>query len=158
MYPIRITLILTYLLILIGCTDNNNNGTSTVLTPPDPPLVEYHWQFVRLSWEHEIELGELQGYYVLFTNQDSLSIIDFVTGNTTSFVVSLPPANYGVEVYTLDINSLISEPAYMFIDKANFAYYGGYRIDCTESEGVSATLNTDTDPSGVGYYFTCLIN
>jgi len=164
MYSIRITLILTYLLILIGCTDNNNKGTPPVLTPPDIPVAEYHWQFIRLEWVHPthtvtgvLPIGELKGYYVLFTDLDTLSMIDFETGVTQTFVVSLPPARYRVEIYTLDINNLISDPIITSIAKESFRYYGGYTIKCVEPEGVGAYLNPSTDSSGVGYYFNCEI-
>lgn len=131
---------ISLLIFLASCSPQDN----PFIEPPDTvqPIEEFEWKFVVITWEHPLDtingkllpLTEISGYYFLFTDVLSLQEFDFLTAPVVSYVTPIPPGNWKVEVFTLDINDLMSDPAVLYIDKEEFRNYDIFITKCVNDQ------------------------
>ena len=160
---IKKSLIVVLVTFLFGCSDSYEE--QEVVVNDDIPVHEIDvWKFLTVSWAHptytesgkDLPVEEIDGYYLLFSDIKTLDTIDFVVGNFTEAILSIPAGDWRVEAYTLDINGYISDPSTsIYIDDSLFNNYGAYAIHCDEPEVITACLSPYASEETFLSYFNC---
>ena len=160
---IKKSLIAVLVTFLFGCAETHEE--QEVVVDVDIPVHESDvWKFLTVSWAHpiytesgkDLPVEEIDGYYLSFTDVNASNTIDFVVGNFSEVIVSIPAGDWRVEVYTRDINGYISDPSKsLYIDDSLFNNYGAYAIHCDEPEVITACLSPYASEETFLSYFNC---
>ena len=163
MIHLKKSLIVVLVTFLFGCAEPHEE--QEVVVNDDIPVHESDvWKFLTVSWAHpiytesgkDLPIGEIDGYYLLFSDIKALNAIDFVVGNFTEAIVSIPAGHWRVEVYTRDINGYISDASNSIdMDDSLFNNYGAYVIHCDEPEVLTACLSPYASEETFLSYFNC---
>jgi hypothetical protein len=148
---LRWILLALIVLALGACQDRGARKTSV-----DVPTTPLEWKFITLTWRHptqtengsDLPIGEIEGYYILFTDLITSQVIDFEIGVFEKIIVSVPPGVWRTELFTLDINGYVSDSAYIDIDELEFNDYDGLIVTCSSPYAITACVSEN--PS---YYF-----